>query len=271
MSSPALMFPLRGSDSVLKVGYLRDGKRRQLNLQLKKPSANYVAALTGIYRRETGNGTTTTNDFVLRSISKDVAMLDAANLSILYNSAEDVHAVDSIMQLMRSHSKAIIIDMRCYATQAVFYNKLLPALGWALKPFLSLKVHSTRYPGAFYDFDIFSGVPQMVLQAKYPGKVILLVDSRTHSQSEMITMIMQASGPAIVVGTQSSGADGDVIDLPVPGGYELSFSGRHVSYPDGTPSQMSGVRRDVKVTITTKGLAAGRDEILQAALKVAGK
>ena len=268
MSAPALMLPLRGTDSVLKIGYLREGNRMQSYLQLKKPSASYVQVLTEIYRRETGNGTTTTNDFVLRSIDTGVAVVDAANLSILYNSAKDEKAVDSVFQLMRKHSKAIILDMRCYATQAVFYNKFLGALGWPLKPFLTLKAHSTRWPGAFYTYDIVSGVKQAAVMKKYTGKVILLVDSRTHSQSEMITMIFQASGPAIVVGTQSSGADGDVIDLPLPGDYELSFSGRHVSYIDGTPSQMSGVKRDVKVKLTTKGVAAGRDEILEAALQL---
>ena len=262
------MFPLRGKDSVVKISYLRAGKRLQTSLQLQKPSAQYVAALTEIYRRETGNGTTTTNNFVLRSIDPGVAMLDAANLSIFYNSSQDENAVDSILLLMRSHSKAIILDMRCYATQAVFYNKFLSALGWRLKPFLSLKAHSNRYPGAFYERDIFSVVKQEAIKEKYTGKVILLVDSRTHSQSEMITMIMQASGPAIVIGTQSSGADGDILDLPLPGGYELSFSGRHVSYPDGSPSQMSGVKRDVKVKLTTKAVAAGRDEILEAALRI---
>ncbi|RYY54369.1 MAG: hypothetical protein EOO05_20330, partial [Chitinophagaceae bacterium] len=271
LSSPLLLLPLRSKDSTVNIGISRSGQRLQKILELGKPNSRYVSTLTDIYRRETGNGTTTTNDFVLRSVNPDVALIDAANLSILYNSSSDERGADSVMMLMRNHSKAIILDMRCYATQAVFYNKLLSALGWKLQPFMSLKAHSIRHPGAFYEHDAFSGVKQEGIKEKYQGKVILLVDSRTHSQSEMITMIMQASGPAIVVGTQSSGADGDVIDLPMPGGYELSFSGRHVMYPDGTPSQMSGVKRDVKIKITTQAVAAGRDEILEAALKLAGQ
>lgn len=268
MSSPALMLPLRSRDSVAMIGFIRAGKRKQTVLQLEKPTARYVAVLSEIYRRETGNGTTTTNNFVLRSIDPEVAIVDAANLSIFYNSSTDDQGIDSIMLLMRKHSKAIILDMRCYATQAVFYNKILSALGWRLKPFVSLKAHSTRYPGAYYERDLFSVVKQEGIKEKYPGKVILLVDSRTHSQSEMITMIMQASGPAIVVGTQTSGADGDIIDLPIPGGYELSFSGRHVTYPDGSASQMSGIKCNVNVKVTTAAVAAGRDEIQEAALRL---
>jgi len=102
----------------------------------------------------------------------------------------------------------------------------------------------------------------------YTGKVILLVNERTHSQSEMITMILQASGPVTVVGTQTSGADGDLIDMPVPGGYTLNFSGRHVAYPDGTASQKLGVKRNIKVNYTTAGIANGKDEILEAALQL---
>ena len=268
MSSPILMLPLRSKDSLVTIGLIRAGRRKQMVLKLEKPTARYVAALTEIYKRETGNGTTTTNGFVLKTVDPGIAMIDAANLSIFYNSTSGEKGIDSIMLLMRQHGKAIILDLRCYATQAVFYNKFLSALGWQLRPFVSLKAHSTAHPGAYYERDLFSTVKQKDIKDKYNGKVILLVDSRTHSQSEMITMVMQASGPAMVVGTQSSGADGDVIDLPIPGGYEVSFSGRHVSYPDGSPSQMTGVKRDMKVKVTTAGIAAGRDEILEAALKL---
>jgi carboxyl-terminal processing protease len=269
--SMRLLLPFRGFDSVIHTGILRNGRLVQQPLVMQQTTPAYLAALTRLYQRETGYGTTTKNDFVLRSVSKDVAWVDAANLSILYNSSNDDRAIDSVLQHMLQHTKAILLDLRCYATQAVFYNKFLSAIGWKLRPFASLRAHEPHYPGAYYEHDIFSPVNQPPLLPAYPGKLILLVNENTHSQSELISMILQASGPAITVGTQTSGADGDLITLPIPGGYTTSFSGRHVSYRDGTASQQAGVKRDLQVTETAQGIIQGKDEVLEAALRLVGK
>lgn len=264
-----LMMPFRGHDSVMTIRVLRNNQVFSRQLILQKPvQKEFVNNLNRLYVQQTGNGTTTQNTFVIRSIDKDIAQVDAANLSLLYNSSADDRAIDSAMKEMVAHKKAILLDLRCYATQAVFYNKFLSALGWKLKPFAVLQAHYTRFPGNYYVQDIFTPVVQPPLASPYPGKLILLVDERTQSQSELVTMIIQGSGPAISVGAQTAGCDGDMIYLPVPGGYTLSFSGRHVTYPDGTASQKAGVKRNVKINYTTKGVGAGKDEILEAALNL---
>lgn len=262
-----LLMPLRSMDSTVNIRLLRNRQPAEKKLALQQlVKKDVIDNINRLYQKQYGYPGRTQNDFILHSVNNDIAQIDAAGLSILFNNSADDKPVDSVLQLMRAHKKAILIDMRCYATQAVIYNKLLPALGWELKPFLSLQAHFLRFPGNYYEKDIFSLVPKMPLQQPYTGKVILLVNERTHSQSEMITMILQASGPVTVVGTQTSGADGDLIELPIPGGYTLIFSGRHVAYPDGTASQKLGVKRNVKVNETTAGIADGKDEILEAAL-----
>jgi carboxyl-terminal processing protease len=268
LASIPLLLPLRGMDSIIAIRIVRNKEVLEKQLVLQKPDKAFTDNINPLYRKQAGYEGGTKNDFILRSLDKDVVQVDAAGLSILFNNSIDDKAIDSVMQRMLSHKKAILLDMRCYSTQAVFYNKVLPALGWKLKPFLSLQAHSLRFPGNYYEKDIFSSVPVLPLMPAYPGKVILLVNEETHSQSEMISMILQASGPAIVVGTQTSGSDGDVIRLPIPGGYTLAFSGRHVAYPDGTASQKLGVKRDIKVNYTTAGISTGSDEILMAALEL---
>lgn len=269
LASIPLLQPLRGGDSLISIRILKNGKAVMAKLQLQKPSGKeFLDNLNRLYRRQTGMGTSTQNRFVLKSLSKDIAILDAANLSILYNVSPDDREIDSVMLAMRQHSKAILLDLRCYATQAVFYNKFLSALGWKLKPFALLQVPYNHFPGTYHTKDIFSPVMQPPLASPYTGKLILLVNEQTQSQSELITMIMQASGPVTVVGTQTAGCDGDLINMPVPGGYSLSFSGRHVAYPDGTASQKTGVKRDVKIEYSTRGIASEKDEILEAALRL---
>lgn len=267
-----LLMPLRGKDSVISIAVVRNGKPVKQRLMMQQlVKKEFINNINVLYRKQAGDGSTTTNDFILRTIGPGIAQVDAARLTILYNSSDDEKPVDSVLQLMRDHKKAILLDLRCYATQAVFYNKFLAALGRRLQPFASLKAHYLRYPGTYYEHDIFGPAYKPEPLSPYEGKLILLVDERTQSQSELITMIMQASGPVTVVGSQTGGCDGDMIYLPVPGGYTLTFSGRHVEYRDGTPSQKLGVKRDVKVLQTTKGISEGRDEILEAGLRVAEK
>lgn len=269
LSAIPLLKPFRGNDSTINVSILREGKllKREVVMQ-KTVKQAFVSRLNELYRQQRGDGSTTKNDFVLRSISPGIAQVDAARLSILYNSSEDEHSIDSVLQLMKTHKQAILLDLRCYATQAVFYNKLLPALGRPLKPFARLMAPSKRYPGLYYEEDIFSGVNKPAPQELYPGKIIVLVNEETQSQSELITMIMQASASATVVGSQTAGCDGDLLRMPVPGGYVLTFSCRHVSYRDGTPSQKVGVKRDIKVQPSARGVAEGRDEILEEAMRM---
>ncbi|MET0465068.1 MAG: S41 family peptidase [Chitinophagaceae bacterium] len=268
LSSIPLLLPFRGKDSVVQI-YI-SGKGSSM-LKLQRPTdTSFVSNLQKLYQQQRGNGTTTQNSFVLRSINKEVAQVDGANLSILYNSSPDDRPVDSVLALMRTHRKSIILDLRCYATQAVFFNKFIAAMGGQLHKFTKLMAHSKRYPGKYYEHDVLSAIqPGSPLLEKYPGQFIVLVNEQTKSQSEWMTMVMQAIGlQTIVVGTQTAGCDGDLIYYPVPGGYTLTFSGRHVAYPDGTATQKTGVRIDKRVTVTAKGLAEGKDEILEAALKL---
>lgn len=268
LSSIPLMLPLRSKDSLIQITKVRRGKS-QLALH-KLNEKTFASSLQKLYEKQRGNGTTTQNRFVLRSINKDIAQVDGANFSILYNNSADDIDVDSVLALMRTHQKGILLDFRCYATQAAYYNKFIAAMGGKLQKFATLLAHSKRYPGRYYEEDVFSpvkpGTPQL---EKYTGKFIILVNERTQSQSELLTMVMQKIGlETIVVGTQTAGCDGDLIYYPVPGGYTLTFSGRHVSYPDGRATQKAGVKIDKKVTITAAGLAEGRDEILEAAVKL---
>ena len=269
LASIPLLFPFRGMDSTIPIRIVRNNKVMEKQMMLQRTvKKDFVDNLNRVYSQQKGFAGGTQNNFVLRPVAEGIAQVDAASLSVLYNQSEDDRAVDSVLQLMRAHKKAILLDMRCYATQAVFYNKMLPALGWPLKPFLRLQAHFQRFPGNYYEKDIAGSIPVQPLMPAYPGKVILLVNEETQSQSEMISMIMQACGPVVVVGTQTAGCDGDLIRLPIPGGYILAFSGRHVAYRDGTPSQKLGVKRNIKMNYTTAGIAAGKDEILDAALKL---
>lgn len=103
-------------------------------------------------------------------------------------------------------------------------------------------------------------------QARYTGKIVVLVDEVTQSAAEYTAMALRAAG-AVVVGSMTAGADGNVAKIPLPGGLHTMISGIGVYYPDKRPTQRIGIVPDVKVEPTIAGIRAARDELLEEALR----
>jgi len=104
---------------------------------------------------------------------------------------------------------------------------------------------------------------------KYQGRTLALIDERTISQAEHAALFLRAAGGTVFVGSRSAGADGDISRFIVPGGITVSFSGQQVLHPDGRQLQRIGLIPDFEVHPTLAGIRAGRDEVLEAALKIA--
>jgi C-terminal processing protease CtpA/Prc len=85
------------------------------------------------------------------------------------------------------------------------------------------------------------------------------------SQSEYTAMAFRASG-CIVIGSTTAGADGDVSEIPLPGGMRSAISGIGVFHPHKKPTQRVGITPDIYVRPTIAGIRAGRDEVLEEAI-----
>jgi C-terminal processing protease CtpA/Prc len=96
--------------------------------------------------------------------------------------------------------------------------------------------------------------------------VVVLVDEITVSSAEYHAMAFRAAG-ALVVGSTTAGADGNVSTVPLPGGYSSQISGIGAFYPDHTSTQRVGIVPDVWVTPTIAGIRAGRDEVLEEGMR----
>src|SRR5204863_4154437 len=96
------------------------------------------------------------------------------------------------------------------------------------------------------------------------GKVAILIDEISQSQAEYTTMAFRSAAGAIVVGSTTAGADGNVSQISLPGGLSTMISGLGVFYPDKKPTQRVGIVPDVEARPTIEGIRAGRDEVLEA-------
>ncbi|MBV9495757.1 MAG: hypothetical protein JOZ54_16035 [Acidobacteria bacterium] len=104
---------------------------------------------------------------------------------------------------------------------------------------------------------------------KYTGKILVLIDDRAISQSEHSCLFYEAANGATFIGSPTAGANGDVTNFSLPGGFVISFTGHDVRHADGRQLQRVGIQPDVKVEPTIAGLRAGRDEVLERAIAYA--
>lgn len=194
-----------------------------------------------------------------RLLSKDVAYLKLSNVK-----------ADQAAKYVESAAgtKGLIIDIRNYPSEFMVF-----ALGSLLvnqkTDFVRFTEADLSNPGAFHFGPSLSLTPQ---QPHYAGKVVILVDEVSQSQAEYTTMAFRSSSRAIVIGSTTAGADGNVSQIPLPGGFHSMISGIGVFYPDKKPTQRVGIIPNHEVKPTIAGIRAGRDEVLEAAIReIVGK
>ncbi|HYH13687.1 MAG TPA: S41 family peptidase, partial [Flavisolibacter sp.] len=170
--------------------------------------------------------------------------------------------VDKMMKELMA-TKGIIFDLRNYPHGT--WNLIAAYL--CKQPFVMSRISypDLDYPGVF----LFENPAKYgnTNDNPYTGKVVLLVDESAVSHAEYSAMGLQAATQTITIGNTTAGMDGNITNrLWLPGGLFTQFSGTGVYYPDGTVTQRKGVRIDYYVRPTIKGLQAGRDEVLEAAV-----
>ena len=163
------------------------------------------------------------------------------------------------------HTKGLVIDIRNYPAEFVVFS-LTKYLSAKPVPFVRFSEPQPTYPGVFLHSPVLS-VPG-TKEAPYAGQVVILVNELSQSQSEYTTMALRAVPGAKVMGSTTAGADGNVSTIILPGNISTMISGLGVYYPDGRETQRVGIVPDVVVQPTIAGIQAGRDEVLEQAVKL---
>ena len=95
----------------------------------------------------------------------------------------------------------------------------------------------------------------------------MLINEIPQSAAEHSCLALKALCDATFIGSPTAGANGLTTDFNVPGNIKLWFSGQAVMHPDGEPMQRVGLQPDILVKPTIKGMQAGKDEVLDRAVK----
>jgi C-terminal processing protease CtpA/Prc len=122
-----------------------------------------------------------------------------------------------------------------------------------------------------FDFDWFKVIAddQRIEPAeiRYDGPLYILTDGETGSAAEDFVVLLHGTGRATVCGEPTCGETGQPIIVELPGGGHLRVCTVQVRCADGTEFIHKGYQPHVPLSRTMKGIAAGRDEVLEAVVE----
>lgn len=167
-------------------------------------------------------------------------------------------------------AKAVIFDLRGYPASDNAFN-LIPHL-----------LTQTVNPQTFFTPEIIYPDLQQVTYEKDPtelvpaaphlkARIYFLVDATAQSASETLLSRMKDFKLATLIGQPTSGTNGSMNVIYLPGHYSVAYTGMLVKNNDGSKHHLKGIIPDIIVNPTVQGISSGRDEILEAALKMAVK
>jgi hypothetical protein len=162
------------------------------------------------------------------------------------------------------NTSGLVIDIRNYPLEFMPF-----ALGRYLKPkpshFVRFSYADLELPGRFtLGEPLINGENN---RNYYKGKIVILVNEISISQSEYTAMALRSTPNAIVMGSQTAGADGNVSGIYLPGGMSTMISGLGVYYPDKRATQGIGIVPDIEIRPSRKGITEGKDEVLERAIQ----
>jgi hypothetical protein len=106
------------------------------------------------------------------------------------------------------------------------------------------------------------------LQPRLKGKLAFLIGAKTFSAGDTFAEIVDTYKLGVLVGSPTAGITGNVNRVELPGNYRLIWTGMKVLKQDGTLRHGVAIQPTVPVEPTRRGLAEGRDEVLEKGLEV---
>ena len=235
---------LRTNDTTITVEFIRNKKTESREIK------SYLRTNINIYANPHAQ------DTCFKMITPDIGYIYPGTIKNEY--------LPMIMNKVQN-TKGLIIDFRCYPNDDMIF-----VLGKYLMPdstkFVSWSRGNILQPGYFTMVD--GDKVGKVNKDYYKGKVIILVNETTQSSAEYHAMAFKAAPKAIVIGSTTAGADGNVSSIYLPGGIQTGISGLGVYYPDGRETQRIGIVPDIEVKPTIKGIKLKKDEVLEKAIEI---
>jgi C-terminal processing protease CtpA/Prc len=235
---------LRSTDKLVAIEYTRDGQKYDLALSLFKK--NELSYFLGFRKHP--------NQPSYKVLENNIGYVTLENIQ-----RSDIEKIKSELK----DTKGIVIDIRNYPSTFVVYSLGSFFMSESTE-FTKITKPNLNNPG---EFTFLPPLTVFGSTNSYKGKVVILVNEFSISQSEFTAMAFKAAKNSIVIGSTTAGADGNVSGITLPGGLTTSISGLGIYYPDGTETQRVGIIPDIFITPTIEGIKSGKDELLEKAIE----
>jgi C-terminal processing protease CtpA/Prc len=165
-----------------------------------------------------------------------------------------------------AEAKGIIFDLRGYPSRVStapishLIDKPVTSAQWNIP----IVVYPDRKDMAFNTSN-WTVKPQ---EPRFEAKVAFLTDGQAISYAETYLGIIEHYKLAAIVGAPTAGTNGNINPFTLPGGYRVIWTGMKVLKHDGSPHHGVGIQPTEPVARTIRGVAQGRDEVLERAIKV---
>jgi C-terminal processing protease CtpA/Prc len=197
-------------------------------------------------------------------VNKDIAYFKTNETLEFINNVDD-NKIDAVMDSIlkdASQKKAIVFDMRAYPDWGGFvYHYIYKYFSPKENYFGKYYKPNLKNIGTFIykDYDYFPTIESKTTHV-YKGKVFILVNPETRSASEWYSMSLQKIFPqSLTIGQQTSGGDGDLVKVNLPGDYVLPFTGNGIFYPDNSQTQQTGIRINELIKYKDQDILDNRD------------
>lgn len=182
-----------------------------------------------------------------------------------------VGEVDQMFETIKG-TPAVIFDMRGYPNGTAWSiaprlsEKTMPVAALFSRPLLEATGLGDAELAGSVSYSFTQKLPERKGDA-YKGKVVMLINEDAISQAEHTCVFFETATDVTFIGTPTTGANGDVTFMVLPGNLPVTFTGHNVRHADGRQLQRVGIQPTVRVAPTIRGVAAGHDEVLDRAVK----
>lgn len=169
-----------------------------------------------------------------------------------------------------AESKGVIFDLRGYPNaNHDIIDHLIDA------PVKSPRYHTPQliYPDLenIVSYDTSQRHSYQPSEPRIKGNVVFLTDETAQSYAESVMSIIEHYKLADIVGSPTSGANGNVNYFFAMGGFTIPWTGMKVLKHDYSQHHSIGIQPTVLVKPTLKGIREGRDEVLDKAVEILSK
>ena len=240
---------LRSRNKTIQINYISSNQSKQKELALYEKNSLPMSR----------NNESSSYKFLENKIPFRNDIIGYITLKSIKN--EDINPIKNYFK----NTKGIIIDIRNYPS--AFVPFLLGSYFVSeSRPFVKFTQMNIDNPGEFTFTPALKIIPES--GESYQGKLVVIVNEETISQSEYTAMAFRAGDHTTIIGSQTAGADGNVSEIVLPGGLKTGISGIGIYYPDGRETQRVGIIPDIEVKPTIQGIREGRDELLEKAIEI---